>query len=386
MRKYLCFVLFVSSFYGWYGDAGFQLTPIYVILNDGENTTYGYGIYGLEGRGRFFLSRDHGIDVILKDTLIVLTNLTNTWEIRRFVWESKGNEENLLWGMVLGRDRFSLDEGRLFEKSADGLGGYLLWNGMRIEGLVGYAGFTEWVESNRPASTLTNHRLYTGVSTSFPLWLFSFVRMGIAGSVDMRTNFRITLVDVAGGVQGSASSWIGYSAHFWYEMGEVVLTNIFVPEKVSAWATEEKIVLGKKNASLQGMLCFLAASGENSSSQGWNRFSGLGRIEGPVVFAHSIANLWMIQGKITWREKRDRFLLSVIYGILSRFEKTDITLVPLYGNGNLLGHEFAIQTVLNIDPSVSFFAMTGLMMKGDAFAINKEKSLYQVSVGINISL
>ncbi|MFN3660022.1 MAG: hypothetical protein ACK4TN_02155, partial [Brevinematales bacterium] len=98
MRKYLWFVLFVSSFYGWYGDAGFQFTPIYVILNDSENTTYGYGLYGFEVRGRLFLSRDHGIDVILKDTLIVLTNLTNTWEICRFVWESKDTEENLLWG------------------------------------------------------------------------------------------------------------------------------------------------------------------------------------------------------------------------------------------------------------------------------------------------
>ncbi|MFN3661062.1 MAG: hypothetical protein ACK4TN_07505, partial [Brevinematales bacterium] len=258
--------------------------------------------------------------------------------------------------------------------------------GMRVEGLVGYAGFTEWVESNRPASTLTNHRFYTGVSISFPLWLFSFVRMGMAGSVDMRPKFRTTFVDVAGGIQGSMSSWIGYSAHLWYEMGEVALTNIFDTEKVSAWATEEKIVLGKKNTRLQGMLRFLAASGESSSSEGWNRFSGLGRIEGPVVFAHSIANLWMVQGKITWREKQDILLLSVIYSILSRFERTDITLVPLYGSGNLLGHEFAIQTVLNIDPSVSFFAVAGLMIKGDAFAINKDKPLYQVSMGINISL
>lgn len=386
MKKYLWFVLFVSSLYGWYGDIGLQLTPIYVILNDSENTTYGYGVYGLEGRGQLFLSRGHGVDVIVRDTLLVGTNLSNSWEIRRFIWKSEGSGENFLWSIVAGRERFSLDEGRLLDRSADGLNGQLFWNGVRLEGAVGYAGFTEWVESNRPASTLTNHRIYTGIATSFPLWLFSFVRMGVSGSVDMRTNFRTSLVDMACGVQGSLSSWLGYSAHLWYEMGEIALTNLSVSEKVSAWATEEKIVVGTKNSPFQGMIRYLAASGENSSVEGWNRFSGLGRIEGPAVFAHPMANLWMLQGKITWREKKNTILLSAIYGLIARFEKLDITMVPLYGSENLLGHEFALQTIVNIDPSVSLFATGGFMIKGDAFAINKDKPLYQVSLGLNIRL
>lgn len=386
MKKCLWIGLLFSSLYGWYGDIGLQLTPVYVILNDSENTTYGYGIYGIEGRGQLFLSRGHGLDVIVRDTLLAGTNLSNSWEIRRLCWKSEGEREGLVWAVLAGRERFSLDEGRLLERSADGLGGQLFWNGVRLEGALGYAGFTEWVESNRPASTQTNHRVYTGVSVSFPLWVLSFVRIGGAGSVDMRTNFRTSLVDIASGVQGSVFSWLGYSVHLWYETGEITLTNLSVPEKVSAWATEMKMLIGSKKMPLQGMVRYLAAAGENASSEGWNRFAGVGKIEGPAVFVHPVANLWMVQGRITWRDRNERILISGVYGLLSRLENKDLTMVSLYGSENLLGHEFALQMVLKIDPSLTFFATGGWMIKGDAFAINKDKPLYQISVGMNISL
>ncbi|MCX7883325.1 MAG: hypothetical protein N2314_08905 [Brevinematales bacterium] len=385
MKHSLWVMMMVSSLYGWYGDVGFELTPVYVMFNDSENTRYGYGVYALEGRGRWWVTRGHGVDVIVRDTLLVGTNLSNTWELKRLVWQSEGERQSLLWGISVGRDRFFLDEGRLLEKTADGVLGSLSWNGIQLQSMVGYGGWTEWVGTNRSYLTLTNERVYTGLGVSFPLWIFSFVRVGVAGSLDLRTNASMHLVDIVGGVQGSVGSFGGYRANLWYEGGEICLSNLFSPEPVSAWAGEVSAFIGMKSFPLQGMLRYVVASGEGSSS-GWNRFTGLGKIDGPVVFAHPVANLSFLQMRFTWREKNELFLVSGVYGMLFRMEKKDLILVGLYGDGSFLGQEMALEVVVKPDPSFTLFTTGGVMLKGEAFALNRDIPLFRLTCGVNIRL
>jgi len=381
-------LLLVSMAYGWYAEGSFQLVPSYVIMNNSENTTYGYGLYTMEGRARVALSPEHGLDIVLQDTLRVWTNISNTWDIRRLLWKSTLGEDQTkgVWTVQLGRDLFRLDGGSLFARRGDGLMASLFWNGIRVEGCGTYAGWTEWVMSNRPYATLTNERVETGLVVSFPLWVFSFVHAGVAGSVDLRTNSRTSMADVMVGVQGSIGAWAGYTVRGWYEMGEVALTNLNRSDGLSAWAGEVSVLIGKKTLPWQGMVRWVAASGENPQTSGWNRFLGMGDREGPLVLLHPVANLSMVGGRITWRPMGDVVLLSGIYDALWRLENKDIVLTPLYGDGYFVGQEMGIESVFRPDPNVSLFVIGGVFFKGDAFAINREKLLYQVMAGLTISL
>ncbi|URA11248.1 hypothetical protein [Thermospira aquatica] len=386
--KRVVFLLFLAvNMYSWYGDIGIVAIPSYVIMNTSENTLYGYGIYTFDVRGRVFLSRFHYADTVFRDTLIAGTNMTNLWELKRLSWHS-GNEyseENLSWSVTLGRERFSLDEGKLFEKPGDGLGFLLALKGWRGETVLSYRGWTEFVQTNRTYSSKTNERLEGGVLVSFPLWFFSFVRVGVAGSVDLRTNNRTTLWVISSSLQGNIGSFFSYQGRGWYEMGEIALTNSERSDPVSAWAGEIQLFVGKRDFPLQGSIRWLGASGENDSG-GWNRFTGLGSVEGPVVLLHPVANLSMGQIRLTWRGFHERLLVSVVDGLLWRMETKDLVLAPLYGSGAFLGHELGLETVYRFDPNFTLFLKGGVFFKGDAFAVMKDKPLYQIATGIAMTL
>ncbi len=387
MRRGLLFLLLSVSMYAWYGDLGLLTLPSYLVMNTSENTLYGYGIYAFEVRGRVFLSRHHYADGVFRDTVIASTNITNLWELKRLSWHSANDysEEHLSWGVTVGRDRFSLDEGKLLERTGDGAGLVFALRGWRGEVALLYRGWTEWVETNRPSSLRTNERIEGGVGVSFPLWVLSFVRMGLASSIDLRTNNRITLVVLSGGLQGSIGRFVGYQGRGWYEMGEVALTNSERSDPVSAWGGELQLLLGEKDFPLQGGIRWVGASGEGQSD-GWNRFLSLGNIEGPAVLAYPVGNLSMVQARITWRTLKDRLLVSLVDGLLWRIEPKDIVLTPLYGSGSFLGHEVALETVYRFDPNFTLFIKGGMLFKGDAFAINRDKPLYQIMAGMSITL
>jgi len=217
------------------------------------------------------------------------------------------------------------------------------------------------------------------------VWFFSFVRVGTAGSVDLRTNFSSSFGVFFAGVQGALGEWFGYQAKAWYEMGSIVLTNLSKPDPVSAWASEASLFVGKKGFPIQGRMRLFLASGEGKAD-GWNRFVPLGEMESSQVLLHPAGNLTLVQMQATWRTLASRLGVSLGYDLLWRQEKQDITLVSLYGDGLFLGQEFVLQVVGKIDPSVKVFATGGVFLKGDGFGLNRDKPLYQVSGGLSIEL
>ena len=347
MKKvfWLLITLFVLSLclYGWYTDLKLLLTPSYVVFNDSENTLYGYGIYTFEGGAKFFFSRYNFVDGVVKDNLIVGTNMTNGWELRRLAW-SVGTEfggDRFSWNIVVGRQQAKLDDGVLLSRVSDGISGHFHVRTVRVDATVGYTGWTQERSTNMSLMADTNHRVIGGVMAAMPVWFFSFVRVGTAGSVDLRTNFSSSFGVFFAGVQGALGEWFGYQAKAWYEMGSIVLTNLSKPDPVSAWASEASLFVGKKGFPIQGRMRLFLASGEGKAD-GWNRFVPLGEMESSQVLLHPAGNLTLVQMQATWRTLASRLGVSLGYDLLWRQEKQDITLVSLYGDGLFLGQEFVL--------------------------------------------